>query len=328
MARRNPPSDNQDRSDRQANKADHRANRRLRRTAQRDVQAQYQPSLNNLDRQINQTGLDYQNQMTGVESIYGGTADELAKLPAQYDRMTADIAPDLQLQLQQNANLIPGANMPQPEIDAAAGVYGQYGNNAFSQLANNASREANYNQSAQREATLSSRYAQQNLMQDMNDQLNNYYDQQQAIYDQYPNAIKSQMETLRQQQADQASNDAFTKLLESQIGSMTSDTTPTHTNNHNNNNNNNNNDHNGTHHQEDTPNGPQQRRYVTETDYGGNSFEAPPPEHTPPWLQRALRDQEPPHGKRRRRAYNDIVQAPDATTPDWQLDPTNIWWWQ
>jgi hypothetical protein len=214
-----------------------RRNSNVARSARRNVRLQTAPQRNAVDRAELQANQDYLRATQAAQSAYGGYQHELQDVPKfPLNQLTNQ----LQGQLEQYHNMlggtppgVPGAvssgpegapstqqfavGLPSNEAGAGTALYSQLGDNAFNTLTNDAARQAQYRESAGREGGLAERYAHENLIQDLQDQLQGFSQQRMQIADQMPNMIKAEMERLQQEAEDRRSENALRDYLLGQL---------------------------------------------------------------------------------------------------------------
>ena len=203
------------REEKQEKRERRREKKRTRREARRTAMSQFKPGLNELERQMEQANIDYQNKLLGSQSIYAGTGEALGDINKQYNKMTKPLPGELQGYLDQfSANIAP-MGMPQGEVDAALNMYGTLGANSFGNLASADSRYAGYAASAGRENELSNRYTSLNLQQDYDDTIQQYNNQRMRIMDDIGLATKNEFDRMMKE-------NAFNNLIEQLIGQQLS----------------------------------------------------------------------------------------------------------
>lgn len=216
-----------------ARRSNNKGGSKLVRSARRNVRIQTAPQRNAVDRAELQSGQDYTRALQAAQSAYGGFQDELQDQPQfPLNRLTNQLQGQLDTfhSMLQGAPQVPpegvptGPGMPtglaQPEQTAGTALYSQLGDNAFNTLTNTASRDEMYSRSAGREGSLAERYAKENLIQDMQDQLQGFEQRRMEISDLQGPMIQQEMERLRQEHQDDASNRALMQYL---MGSIRGD---------------------------------------------------------------------------------------------------------
>lgn len=198
---------------------------KLVKSARRNVRIQTAPQRNAVDRAELQSGQDYLRALQAARSSYGGFQKELRQTP---DFPLGQLTNQLQGQLSQFHTMLGGSPSPVPEgipsegmpvglpgseQGAGTALYSQLGDNAFNTLTNTASRDEMYQRSAAREGGLAERYARENLIQDLQDQLQGFDQRRMEIADLQGPMIQQEMERLRQEHQDDASNRALMQYL-------------------------------------------------------------------------------------------------------------------
>lgn len=208
MAKNNP---NQTQQDNQAEKAERRAEKQARRAAKRNAQMQYNPAFNELDRQMEQAQMQFQNQSLGGQSIFGGAGEILEGLPKQYQNMAAGYPDQYQQSVEGMSALVNPGGMPSGEVGAATDMYNTSAANHLANFSSNAQRMQGHNESAQRENQLSNRYYQLNLQDAMQDKITQYENQRQRLMENMGLAQKAELDSIREEAA-------FQQLLQDLIG--------------------------------------------------------------------------------------------------------------
>jgi hypothetical protein len=193
-----------------------------------------QPQLNSIDTAQLGSQQDYLNALQGARSAYGGYQSELQNVPRFPLQQISD---ELQTQLGKFTGLLNGlpqgvpnevygtpVGLPESETQAGTNLYGTYGGNAFGTLASDAARAALYRQSAGREGALAERYARENLIQDLQDQLQGYSQRRMDLSAMTPAMIQQEVDRLTAAGQTQAANDAMAKWLEDYLGAQTTPT--------------------------------------------------------------------------------------------------------
>lgn len=186
-----------------------KANQRLSQNAERDVML----SINPAERRLQDW---YDEMLNGALNAYGGAADRLGKIDAiPYEQL----GEWLNSQAGELAGLL-GTATPAGEAEAAANLQGSIFGGGNSLLANSEMRNREWQQSSQREANLSQRYAEDELLQRMEDAMSD-------LYADVPSQILARKDELRRQRTEQqlarsqmASDQAFNEFLQSQLGGM------------------------------------------------------------------------------------------------------------
>ena len=199
--------------------------RRVFNRAKRDVSLSQQPALNAIQRMIDQANQDYQNSLMGAQSAYGGFQQEIAPMAEQYTSQSQGIADALSQQLAGLSSGMNAPNLAEGELAAGQGLFGIQGAGGLEMLASQAQRNLGYQQSATREGALAERYAGQNLLQDLNDQLDQYYNRTLDVTDMTPALIRQREDELRQQRLENqlvksqmSGDEAFNQYLQGLIG--------------------------------------------------------------------------------------------------------------
>lgn len=149
----------------------------LQRRARRDVRLSYRPLLQENKRMQRAAG-----------SAYGALPGELEGIGANYTEEIGSIGDQLTEQLSGVADFLPSLGGPQSEVGAFEGAYGDAGEAALGSLASLAARNAGYGASALRSAGLEQRSAQDTLLQQRNQLLQNM-----------PMEIRARVDELREQ---------------------------------------------------------------------------------------------------------------------------------
>jgi len=157
---------------------------------------------------------DYVKGLQAERSAYGGYQDELKNIPHIHANA---IANQLQGQLGQFSNLLGGigpgvdqslyglpTGLPTSEVATGTQLYGTLGANALGDIYSDKAREHMFRTSAAREGALASRYAADNLLQNLNNQLDQLRAERAAS-------------TMSSYQSTQQNN-AFAKFLEDYLG--------------------------------------------------------------------------------------------------------------
>lgn len=188
-----------------------------------NVELQDQSQVNLLNQQLQQAQQDYLREQQAAMSVYGGAGEEIRDLPRpqfdqigdQYTQALSSIAP-----------LFAGEQgMPGSETAAGNALGMAYGESGQTMLTNMAAREGMARSSAAREANLSGRYAQDALIQRMEDTMQSYNDQLGQVRADDPWQIKQEVGDLRQQSLENrllkqkmASDRAFSEWLQGYVG--------------------------------------------------------------------------------------------------------------
>ena len=172
------------------------------------ARTQWQPSLDENQRQMEQLNREYQNQSLGADAVFRGGQQALNRIPPM-----TNYAPQLQDALAQFKGTIAPQGMPQGEVDAALNMYGTLGANALGNQAGYQQIGDMYNQSALRENMLSNRYTQLNLQQSLEDALQAARNQKQRIMGEMGVSTASRLDILQQQAKADAEAAAERQLM-------------------------------------------------------------------------------------------------------------------
>lgn len=187
--------------------------------ALRDVHTSYLPMLNAISQAGLQAKQQYGTDSQRVGDIYSALTNQLQPMTGQYTQNISGISGDLQNQLQSLTGMI-GSNVqgvPQSEIGAGAGMLGSLGAGALEQIANDRTRNAAYNTSAERQGGIEGMTAQRNYLQDYQNLQDQFNQQRLQIQNQMPQQIRTEMGTLRDQQWQQHMDQLKYQLSAAQI---------------------------------------------------------------------------------------------------------------
>ncbi len=215
-------------------KATQRRDRRLTQRATRNVELLDAPQANLLQQQLQQAQQDYLRQQQAAQSIWGGASEAMQGLPAPD---FGSIAGTLNQNLGTVSDMFGGAGagqyMAPGEAGAGQALGAAYGTAGHGMLANAAEREAGFRSSAEREGVLSQRFAQDNLLQQLQDTLKGYNNQMGQIRADDPWQIQQEADRLRQQsiedrlaQQKMQSDRAFSQWLQDYAGGLGNNVRP------------------------------------------------------------------------------------------------------
>lgn len=200
--------------------------RNRNRTYQRasgNIELQDQSQVDLLNQQLQQAQQDYLREFQAARSIYGGGGEEIRDLPRPEFGQIQD---DFSGALEQLRPMFAGDEyMADTEQAAGLGLGGAYGEAGATMLANMAGREGMARSSAAREANLSGRYAQDALIQRMEDALQGYNDQLGQVRADDPWQLSQEVDRLREEAFERQavksklkSDDAFSQWLQGYLG--------------------------------------------------------------------------------------------------------------
>lgn len=176
----------------------------LQRRATQDVRLSYRPFLQENERMQN-----------AAESVYGALPEEIRNISQGYTGKIGNIGDQFVDTAAEVAGFFPQLEgMPAPEVGAFQGAYGDATTASLGNLASMAGRNAGFNASALRQSGLENRSAQDTLLQ-----------QRQQVLQNMAADIRSRVDELREQRLTQQlaksqmeGDEAFSKYLVDLIG--------------------------------------------------------------------------------------------------------------
>lgn len=196
---------------------------RFSQRAQTNVELQDQSQVNLLQNQLQDAQRDYLREGQAAQSVWGGGGEEIRDLPRpQFDR----IGQEFNQGAASYADLFGGVGgMPTAEVGAGNALGLAYGDATHGMLANLDSREGLARSSAARQMNLSGKYAQDAIIQRMEDAVRGYNDQLGQVRADDPWQISQEVQTLKDQalqeklaRSKMQSDAAFSEWLQSYLG--------------------------------------------------------------------------------------------------------------
>lgn len=170
---------------------------RFTQRAQTNVELQDQSQVNLLQNQLQDAQRDYLREGQAAQSVWGGGGEEIRDLPRpQFDR----IGQEFNQGASSYADLFGGVEgMPAAEVGAGNALGLARGEATHGMLANLDAREGLARSSAARQMNLAGKYAQDNVIQRMEDAVRGYNDQLGQVRADDPWQISQEVQTLRDQ---------------------------------------------------------------------------------------------------------------------------------